>query len=124
MVYDMVLLAIASVAVRMLEKITDLPGANVLGDTLLILFGVKSGSIVTPVPNIRTVSPPLSLACVLTTTLFTLFNVQINDTFVGNDPLKNRGEVIAFMGVSVCIGPLTELGTRDGVVNGMTIPFP
>jgi hypothetical protein len=49
--------------------------------------------------------------------------MQINVTFVHNVPLKNGGEVIVFVGVTVCIEVLTDAGTTDGLVNGMTIPF-
>ena len=110
MVYDMVLLEIVSVAVRMLKKFTDLPGANVMGNTLLILFGLKTGSIVTPVPNIRTASPPLSLTRVTTVKLDTLFNEQINvPAALGPCGAIAAGEVMAER--SMLMSPTTASST-------------
>ena len=117
----MVLAEIVSVAVRMLEKNTDLPGANVTGERLSILFGLKTGSIVTPVPNRRTASPLFSLYNVTTLRLSTPVNKQINDPVIEADPLINCGGVIVFVRVTTV--PFSDDGTTDGLVNGMTMPF-
>lgn len=122
MAYDMVLEAITSVAVRIFGKVIILLGENVIGDITAILSGVNNGSIVTPVPNIRTASPPLSLTRVTTLKLLTPFNEQVNVPLIVDVPLKNGGDMI-FVGVTVCIKLLTDAGMTDGLVKGMTIPF-
>ena len=43
MAYDMGLLAIALVAVRIFGKVIGLLGENVIGELIFLLFGVKSG---------------------------------------------------------------------------------
>ena len=120
MVYDMGLLAILLVAVPMVGIPICLLGANVMGVLKLIVVGSKTGSIVTPVPNRRTASPLFSLYNVTTLRLSTPVNKQINDPVIEADPLINCGGVIVF--VRVTIVPLTDDGTTDGLVNGMTMP--
>lgn len=71
----------------MAGKFTLFELANVIGDLIVIVLGLNIGSIVTPVPNIFTIIPVLSLEFVCSTRFVTLV-LEVKLNVIPLDPSK------------------------------------